>query len=60
MAPEYIMGGTLSTKCDVYGFGIIILEIISSLCKSQPTHGHASIEWVRESMHTLLMYMVLK
>ncbi|KAK3139808.1 hypothetical protein QOZ80_5AG0390620 [Eleusine coracana subsp. coracana] len=44
MAPEYIMGGTLSTKCDVYGFGVILLEIISSMCKSEPTRGQASIE----------------
>ncbi|RZC46933.1 hypothetical protein C5167_039880 [Papaver somniferum] len=30
MSPEYIMGGTFSDKSDVFSFGVLILEIISS------------------------------
>ncbi|CAL1372592.1 unnamed protein product [Linum trigynum] len=29
MAPEYALGGVISTKSDVYSFGILMLEIIS-------------------------------
>ncbi|XP_026391099.1 G-type lectin S-receptor-like serine/threonine-protein kinase At1g11410 [Papaver somniferum] len=30
MSPEYIMGGTFSEKSDVFSFGVLILEIVSS------------------------------
>ena len=29
MAPEYPMYGTISRKYDVYGFGVVILELVS-------------------------------
>ncbi|GLJ35377.1 hypothetical protein SUGI_0711470 [Cryptomeria japonica] len=29
MAPEYVMGGQLSVKTDVYSFGVLLLEIVS-------------------------------
>lgn len=29
MSPEYAMGGQFSEKSDVYGFGVLVLEIIS-------------------------------
>jgi serine/threonine protein kinase len=29
MAPEYLMHGDLSTKADVFSFGVVILEIVS-------------------------------
>nr|GEU32533.1 G-type lectin S-receptor-like serine/threonine-protein kinase CES101 [Tanacetum cinerariifolium] len=29
MSPEYLMEGTVSTKIDVFGFGVLLLEIIS-------------------------------
>ncbi|XAR59144.1 Non-specific serine/threonine protein kinase [Bertholletia excelsa] len=29
LAPEYALGGQLTTKADVYSFGIVILEVIS-------------------------------
>uniref|UniRef100_A0A251V1N9 Protein kinase domain-containing protein n=1 Tax=Helianthus annuus TaxID=4232 RepID=A0A251V1N9_HELAN len=31
MAPEYAMGGHLTTKADVYSFGILTLEIVSGI-----------------------------
>jgi hypothetical protein len=30
ISPEYAMGGIFSEKSDVYNFGILVLEIISS------------------------------
>jgi hypothetical protein len=29
MAPEYALWGQLSHKCDVYSFGVILLELIT-------------------------------
>jgi len=46
MPPEYIMEGILSTKYDVYSFGVILLEIISSMCSFEPARRQASVEWV--------------
>lgn len=31
MAPEYLSAGYFSVKSDVYGFGIIVLELVSGL-----------------------------
>ncbi|KAJ0752662.1 putative protein kinase RLK-Pelle-DLSV family [Helianthus annuus] len=30
MPPEYFIDGTISTKIDVFGFGVLLLEIISN------------------------------
>ncbi|KAJ9566425.1 hypothetical protein OSB04_002391 [Centaurea solstitialis] len=35
MAPEYAMEGLFSTKSDVYGFGVLLLEIVSGQRNSQ-------------------------
>jgi hypothetical protein len=37
MSPEYAMDGAFSVKSDAYSFGVILLEIISSL-KISLTH----------------------
>ena len=29
MAPEYPLYGTITTKYDVYGYGVVILELVS-------------------------------
>ncbi|CAL9105457.1 unnamed protein product [Musa textilis] len=34
MAPEYVMRGSLSTKVDVFSFGVVVLELISGLKNS--------------------------
>ncbi|KAK1581054.1 hypothetical protein Q3G72_002649 [Acer saccharum] len=36
MAPEYCMGGVISSKSDVYSFGVVLLEIISGLKSLDP------------------------
>lgn len=46
MPPEYILEGILSTKYDVYSFGVTLLETISGMCRSEPARHHASIPWV--------------
>ncbi|GAV89239.1 Pkinase domain-containing protein/Stress-antifung domain-containing protein [Cephalotus follicularis] len=48
MAPEYVMRGRLSTKSDVFSFGVLVLEIIS---------GHKnSNNCVGEDLENLLTY----
>ncbi|KAL6653662.1 hypothetical protein ACP70R_008586 [Stipagrostis hirtigluma subsp. patula] len=45
MPPEYILEGTLSTKYDVYSFGIVLLESISGMCRDEPARHQASVQW---------------
>ncbi|CAL4978883.1 unnamed protein product [Urochloa decumbens] len=53
-APEHIAEGIVSTKNDVYAFGITLLETVSSMCKSkQPrglVHGRDWEAWKAELM----------
>ncbi|CAO1940201.1 unnamed protein product [Urochloa humidicola] len=49
MPPEYILEGTLSTKYDVYSFGITLLETISSMCGPEPARHQDSVEWAWEA-----------
>ena len=51
MPPEYILEGILSTKYDVYSFGVTLLETISGMCRSEPARHHASVPWVSEILH---------
>ncbi|XP_062001212.1 probable serine/threonine-protein kinase PBL11 isoform X1 [Rosa rugosa] len=49
-APEYIATGHLTAKCDVYGFGVVMLEMLSgrrSLDQSLPTGQHNLVEWAK-------------
>ncbi|KAL9680284.1 hypothetical protein QQ045_018162 [Rhodiola kirilowii] len=48
MAPEYVMHGKLSTKADVFSFGVLVLELISGKKNSTFNLSHDSqnlIEW---------------
>ncbi|CAL4978905.1 unnamed protein product [Urochloa decumbens] len=45
MPPEYIMEGIVSKMYDVYSFGVILLESISSMCGSESARHQASIKW---------------
>ncbi|CAI9267020.1 unnamed protein product [Lactuca saligna] len=40
MPPEYMMKGTVSTKTDVFGFGVLLLEIVSN----KMNHGSYDVE----------------
>ncbi|KAF7129657.1 hypothetical protein RHSIM_Rhsim10G0054400 [Rhododendron simsii] len=49
-APEYISTGHLTTKTDVYGFGVVLVEILTGLAvfdKSRPTGKQNLVEWVK-------------
>lgn len=39
LAPEYVLGGQLTKKADVYSFGVLMLEIISAKNSGKPTLG---------------------
>jgi len=49
MSPEYATLGQLSTKVDVYSFGILLLEIISGrkVILQNATNNMYLVEWVR-------------
>ncbi|XP_039832356.1 interleukin-1 receptor-associated kinase 4-like isoform X3 [Panicum virgatum] len=49
-APEYIATGHLTAKCDVYSYGVVLLELLSgqrALDKNRPPGQHRLVEWAR-------------
>ena len=49
MAPEYVLGGQLTMKADVYSFGVLVLEIISGRNSGKAMWGQMNkflLEWV--------------
>jgi hypothetical protein len=58
MAPEHVVDATsVTTKCDVYAFGVIILETVSRMCRAEDADKElpcrqASIEWVSNTLFT--------
>ncbi|XP_056168572.1 probable serine/threonine-protein kinase PIX13 isoform X2 [Syzygium oleosum] len=49
-APEYLATGHLYVKSDVYGFGVVLLEILTGLTvfdRSRPAGRKNLVEWVR-------------
>ncbi|XP_076951790.1 putative serine/threonine-protein kinase PIX13 [Bidens hawaiensis] len=52
-APEYIATGHLYVKSDVYGFGVVLLEIITGLKvldTNRPSSKHNLVEWAKPSL----------
>ncbi|RCV39445.1 hypothetical protein SETIT_8G225400v2 [Setaria italica] len=56
MPPEYIDQGTVSTKCDVYAFGITLLgTIIGRMSMSSSSYSWNPIQWAFEARDDLRM-----
>ncbi|XP_028082958.1 probable serine/threonine-protein kinase PIX13 [Camellia sinensis] len=52
-APEYMATGHLYVRSDVYGFGVVLLEILTGLRvldMERPTGKHNLVEWARPSL----------
>ncbi|GMI97543.1 PBS1-LIKE 17 [Hibiscus trionum] len=49
-APEYVMTGHLTARSDVYGFGVVLLEMLlgrRAMDKCKPNREHNLVEWAR-------------
>ncbi|PIN04900.1 Serine/threonine protein kinase [Handroanthus impetiginosus] len=49
-APEYVMTGHLTARSDVYGFGVVLLEMLigrRAMDKSRPSREHNLVEFAR-------------
>lgn len=49
-APEYVMTGHLTARSDVYGYGVVLLELLigrRAMDKSRPSREHNLVEWAR-------------
>ncbi|TQE07630.1 hypothetical protein C1H46_006773 [Malus baccata] len=53
-APEYVATGHLYVKSDVYGFGVVLLEMLTglrALDSNRPSREHSLVDWVSPLLH---------
>lgn len=58
LAPEYVLGGQLTLKADVYSFGVLTLEVVSGRSSGHTNYGGGEkllVEWVG-TIFSLLPY----
>ncbi|WOG89853.1 hypothetical protein DCAR_0209092 [Daucus carota subsp. sativus] len=51
LAPEYMLGGKLTKKADIFSFGVLILEIVSGRSSGKASWGEIQkllLEWARQ------------
>nr|GME04653.1 probable serine/threonine-protein kinase PBL17 [Ipomoea batatas] len=62
-APEYVMTGHLTARSDVYGFGVVLLEMLigrRAMDKSRPSREHNLVEWARPLLtHSKKLFRIL-
>ncbi|KAK5836629.1 hypothetical protein PVK06_012425 [Gossypium arboreum] len=49
-APEYLTTGHLTGKSDIYSFGVVLLEMLSSrraIDKNRPSEEHNLVDWAK-------------
>ncbi|KAI3956187.1 hypothetical protein MKW98_008705, partial [Papaver atlanticum] len=52
-APEYVATGHLYVKSDVYGFGVVLLEMLTglrALDSNRPSGQHNLVDWLKPSL----------
>ncbi|KAJ9175630.1 hypothetical protein P3X46_014169 [Hevea brasiliensis] len=61
-APEYIRTGHLTAKCDVYGFGVVLLEMLSrrrAIDRDKPYEEQNLAMWAKSTMNMRKFSQVL-
>lgn len=62
-APEYVMTGHLTARSDVYGFGVVLLEMLIGrrvMDKTRPSREHNLVEWSRPLLnHNKKLFKIL-
>ncbi|KAK0588160.1 hypothetical protein LWI29_035220 [Acer saccharum] len=55
IAPEYAYTMKVTEKCDIYSFGVVLLELITGRSPVQPLEqGGDLVNWVRRSIHDMV------
>ncbi|XP_059661324.1 leucine-rich repeat receptor-like serine/threonine-protein kinase At1g17230 [Cornus florida] len=55
IAPEYAYTMKVTEKCDIYSFGVVLLELITGRSPVQPLdQGGDLVTWVRRSIHDVV------